>query len=170
MNLAYLSLGSNIAKETSLPSAVALLAQQGTLTVVSTVYETAPVGRPRQPLFWNAAVLLETALTPERLKDGTLSVIEERLGRKRDPDDPNAPRTIDIDISLWNLDVLTVKGKPVPDPDILRYAHVAVPLAEIAPGLVHPVNGQTLAVIARRLLREGQSVRRRPEVVLREGG
>ena len=46
----------------------------------------------------------------------------------------------------------------------------AVPLAEIAPGLVHPVTGQTLAVIARRLLLGGQSVRRRPEVALREGG
>ena len=55
---------------------------------------------------------------------------------------------------LWNEMVGEILGRPVPDPDILRYAHVAVPLAEIAPDLCHPVSGEQLADIAHRLATE----------------
>jgi 2-amino-4-hydroxy-6-hydroxymethyldihydropteridine diphosphokinase len=169
-NRAYLSLGSNIRKETNLPRAVTLLGQAGILAAVSSAYETLPVGRTDQPPFLNAAVLLLTEFSPEEVKDRLISSVEHRLNRVRDPADPNAPRTIDIDISLWNDEICTVKGQAVPDPDIMLYAHVTVPLAEIAPRLIHPVTGETLAAIAARLVGLGQVVTPRPDVVLRKEG
>jgi len=151
MNRAYLLLGSNIDAARNLPRAVALLAEAGCVRAVSSVYETAPVGRADQASFLNAAILLETRLGPAELKGAVIRRLEERLGRVRDPADRNAPRTIDADIVLWNKMVGEILGRPVPDPDILRYAHVAVPLAEIAPDLRHPVNGERLADVARSL-------------------
>jgi 2-amino-4-hydroxy-6-hydroxymethyldihydropteridine diphosphokinase len=133
---------------------------------VSRAYETEPVGCTDQATFLNAAVLLETSLTPEDLKLKAIDRIEAELGRVRDPLDKNAPRTIDIDISLWNNAVIEVSGRPVPDPDILRFAHVAVPLAEIAPDYVHPVSGETLAQIARRLLADSNAPRPRLDLSL----
>ncbi len=79
-------------------------------------------------------------------------MIEGKLGRVRDPNNKNAPRTIDLDISLWNDEVFDYGEKPwhIPDPDIVRFAHVVVPLAELAPDYVHPVEKVTLAQIAAR--------------------
>jgi 2-amino-4-hydroxy-6-hydroxymethyldihydropteridine diphosphokinase len=151
MNRAYLLLGSNIDAAHNLPRAVAILAEAGHVRAVSSVYETAPVGRADQASFLNAAILLETRLGPVELKGAVIRRLEERLGRVRDPADRNAPRTIDVDILLWNEMVGEILGRVVPDPDILRYAHVAVPLAEIAPDLIHPVMGERLADIARGL-------------------
>jgi 2-amino-4-hydroxy-6-hydroxymethyldihydropteridine diphosphokinase len=151
MNRAYLILGSNIDPVRNLTRAVAILAEAGRVRAVSSVYETAPVGRTDQASFLNAAVLLETRRGAAALKGEVIRRLEERLGRLRDPADRNAPRTIDVDIVLWNEMVGEILGRPVPDPDILRYAHVAVPLAEIAPDLSHPISGERLAEIARSL-------------------
>jgi 2-amino-4-hydroxy-6-hydroxymethyldihydropteridine diphosphokinase len=168
-NKAYLSLGSNIDKERNLPRAVALLAEAGQLLTVSSAYETEPRGRRDQPSFLNAAVLLITELSAADLKRNILANIEQRLGRQRDPRDKNAPRTIDVDIALWNDFVGEILGRPVPDPDILRFVHVALPLAEIAPAVVHPESGETLAEIARRLQQEGPEARVRPDIMLDPG-
>lgn len=156
MNRAYLALGSNIDPRRNLTRAVALLAAAGRVRSVSRVWETAPVGRTDQPPFLNAAVLLETELAPEALKEGVIADLEARLGRVRDPADRNAPRTIDVDIVLWNDRVGEILGRPVPDPDLLRHAHVAVPVAELDPELPHPVSGEPLAAIARRLAAAAQ--------------
>ena len=111
MPIAYLSLGSNLDKERNLPAAVRLLATHGRLLAVSAVYETAPVGNPDDPAFFNAAVALETNLPPAELKRQVLAHIEQQLGRQRSPD-PNAPRTIDVDISLYDDAILDL-GKLV---------------------------------------------------------
>jgi 2-amino-4-hydroxy-6-hydroxymethyldihydropteridine diphosphokinase len=170
MNRAYLVLGSNIDPARNLPRAVALLAKAGHIRAASSVYETAPVGRSDQAPFLNAAVLLETRLTPAVLKGDIILRLEERLGRVRDPADRNAPRTIDVDIVLWNDLVGEILGRPVPDPDILRHAHVAVPLAEIAPDLIHPANSERLADIAHRLAAAASPPpARRPDVRLLPG-
>jgi 2-amino-4-hydroxy-6-hydroxymethyldihydropteridine diphosphokinase len=155
----YLALGSNVGKERNLPRAVALLAGLlgGPLAAVSRVYETSPVGTVAQPVFWNAAVLAETVLTAGEVKRRVIPEIESRLGRVRDPRDRNAPRTIDVDVVLWGDRVGEVEGRPLPDPDLLRFAHVAVPLAEIAPDLRHPVDGRRLAAIARELVARDQA-------------
>lgn len=158
MPRACIALGSNIQAEHYLPEAVRRLAARCRVLAVSPVYETAPVGKTDQPNFLNAAVLIETDLSAEALKTQVLQVIERDLGRVRTAD-KNAPRTIDLDIALFGESVLDVGARHIPDPDILRYAHLAVPLAALAPDLRHPETGQTLAEIARNLPAAGLRVR-----------
>ena len=151
--VAYISLGSNIAPEENLAAAVKLLRQSCRVLAVSSAYITAPQGYTDQPDFYNMAVKVETVLTPAEFKLQVLDRIEAQLKRVRDPHNKNAPRTIDLDLSLWGDLSLDYGERPwhVPDKDIVRFAHVAVPLAEIAPDFVHPETGDTLLQIAARL-------------------
>ncbi|MEA3336169.1 MAG: 2-amino-4-hydroxy-6-hydroxymethyldihydropteridine diphosphokinase [Chloroflexota bacterium] len=164
MNVAYLSLGSNIDKEDNLVDAVDLLAKHGRLLAVSPVYETEAVGNPDDPTFFNAAVMLLTPLSAAQLKETVLRKIEAQLGRRRH-DDPNAPRTIDLDISLFNNEVLTLGKRQIPDPEILLYPHVVVPLADVAPDYVHPQTGERLQDIACRVLRNSRQFLIRQEEI-----
>jgi len=147
MNRVFVSMGSNMDSEHNMREAARRLALRAHLLAVSPVYQTTPVGNLDQPDFLNAAVLLETDLSPRELKARILQVIEQELGRVRSPD-KNASRTIDLDIALFGDQVLDVGSRHIPDPDILRYAHVAVPLADLAPDSRHPETGQTLQDIA----------------------
>jgi 2-amino-4-hydroxy-6-hydroxymethyldihydropteridine diphosphokinase len=160
------SLGANIQPERNLPEAVRRLGRCCRLLAVSPVYETPPVGRTDQPNFLNAAVRLETYRSPAELKGEVLLEIEKELGRVRTAD-KNAPRTVDLDISLFGDQVLELEGRHIPDPDILEFPHVARPLADLAPGFRHPETGQTLAQIAEGLSDEG--LRRRDDIVLGPG-
>jgi 2-amino-4-hydroxy-6-hydroxymethyldihydropteridine diphosphokinase len=160
----FVALGSNIEPERHLPRAVKLLAERTDLVAVSPVYETAPVGKEDQANFLNAAVVLRTRHSAAALKREVLSEIEQTLGRVR-TEDKNAPRTIDLDIALFDYAVLAVGGRHIPDPDIEAYAHLAVPLADVAPYYVHPESGRALQEIAASLLRTG--MRLRPDVDLR---
>jgi len=156
LNRAYLSLGSNIDKERNLVRAVRLLSDAVHLVAVSSVYETAPVGNPHQESFLNAAVVVETPLSAEALKRDVLMPIEDRLGRRRTAD-RNAPRTIDIDIALFNEEVL--------DPEIATRSHLAVPLAEVAAAYRLPPIGKTLSEVAAGL--PHASIRRRSDLSLK---
>lgn len=149
MHRAYILVGSNIDKERNLPAAIRLLEECCHVVAVSSIYETMPVGRTDQPSFFNAAVIVETPLPARTLKWQVLRSIEKQLGRVR-TGDPNAPRTIDLDIVLFDDTVFDLDGTPIPDPAILEHPHIALPLAEMAPAYVHPVTGQTLAEIAKR--------------------
>jgi dihydroneopterin aldolase/2-amino-4-hydroxy-6-hydroxymethyldihydropteridine diphosphokinase len=155
--MVFISLGSNIKPEQNLAKAVQLLRSKAKVTGVSSVWRTAAQGFSEQPDFLNMAVRIATALSRETLKTDVLDWIERELGRKRDPLNKNAPRTIDLDISLWGDKVLEYGSKPwrVPDPDIVRFAHVAIPLAELAPDFVHPTEGVTLAEIAGQFDQQG---------------
>lgn len=146
-NLAYLSLGSNIEPDRNLPAAVSQLAQFGQVRAVSSVWETLPVGFSDQPNFLNAVVLLETHLSARALREEAITAIEEALGRVR-TENKNAPRTIDIDIMLFNHDIIQLERRRIPDPEVLERSFVAIPLAEITPDYVHPETGQTLKDIA----------------------
>lgn len=132
-----------------MPAAVRLLAQMTRLTAVSRVWETTPVGLTGQANFLNAAAMVETDLPALALKREVLVLIERQLGRVRQAD-KNAPRPIDLDIVLFNEDILEVGPRHIPDPEIVERAFVAIPLAEISPHYRHPELGQTLAEIARR--------------------
>jgi 2-amino-4-hydroxy-6-hydroxymethyldihydropteridine diphosphokinase len=181
-NRAYLSLGSNIEPEQNLPAAVRQLAAFGRVLAMSSVWESAPLANPAEGLkssgraasfirraganFLNAALLLETDLSAERLYDEAIAIVEGRLGRVRDPRDKYAPRTIDIDLSLFNHDVLTVGAHRIPDPDIVKRAFVAVPLAELDPEYPHPVAGRTLGEIA-AAFQSQSGLTPRPDVRLR---
>lgn len=159
--MAYLSLGSNIEPAVNLPAAVRLLAQLTRVMAVSSVWESAPVGLTDQANFLNAAVVIETNLTASALKHEVLESIERQLGRVRQAD-KNAPRPIDLDIMLFNEDILQVGQRHIPDPEIVERAFVAIPLAEVAPQYRHPEMDQTLAEIARRF--ETSGMQPRPEV------
>jgi 2-amino-4-hydroxy-6-hydroxymethyldihydropteridine diphosphokinase len=156
---AGLLLGSNISPETNLPAAVARIGERGTIVRVSNVWQTAPVGFADQRDFCNAAVLLKTALTRDGLRQ-TLRAIEDALGRVRDPSNKNAPRTIDIDIVVWESEI---------DPEVAGQVFAAVPLAEVLPD-AH-VGGERLIDVAGRLqARDAGALRlvRRPDLRLTE--
>lgn len=173
-NRAVISLGSNVNKEENLPASIRLLAELCDVVDVSPVYETLPVGLPDQPNFFNAAVIVETEMQPARLKKKVLSHIEELLNRMR-TGNRNAPRTIDLDLALFNDEVCEYDGHEVPDPDVLSFAHVAVPIADMAPHMLHPQTGESMADIAARLMREATARNEghpmlwiRPDVSLRD--
>jgi 2-amino-4-hydroxy-6-hydroxymethyldihydropteridine diphosphokinase len=170
-HLAFVLLGSNIDKEHNLPEAVRLLGRLARVVAVSTVYETAPVAAENTPDFFNAAVLLETELTAAQFRKDVLGVTERELGRVRTAD-KNAPRTIDIDLILFNRKVFDLDpDHHIPDPELLRSSHVAVPIAELDPLFLHPETGESLAAIAHRLVAgdavaRRQAMRPRPDIQL----
>ena len=149
-NRGLLVLGSNIRPEDNLPQAVDLLASYGTIRATSQVWQSAPVGFHDQPDFLNAAVLLETDLSAEKIIANVIPAIEGSLQRHRDPHNKNAPRTIDVDLVMFNDWTGQILGHEIPDPEILTRPFLAVPLAQVAPTVVHPVTGETLQQIAAR--------------------
>jgi 2-amino-4-hydroxy-6-hydroxymethyldihydropteridine diphosphokinase len=151
-NQIVISIGSNIDKEINLPLAVQLLAKKCTLVAASPVYETVPVGLINQANFFNAALLVHTNLDPLQFKQQILIPIEQQLNRVRTAE-KNAPRTIDLDISLVNDEIRDIDPTHhVPDPDLLKFPHVAVPIADLLPDMPHPETTEPLHTIAARLL------------------
>lgn len=151
-NVALVLLGSNIERQQNLPAAVDRLRRHSAwrVTAVSSIYESAAVGGSGpQPVFWNAAVCLETVLSAAALRS-ELRRMESEMGRHRSAD-KFAARPIDLDIALFNDCKVNIEGSLIPDPDIERHAHVAAPLAEIAPNRVHPSNGLRLSDIVAKL-------------------
>jgi 2-amino-4-hydroxy-6-hydroxymethyldihydropteridine diphosphokinase len=142
MATAYLGLGSNLGdRKHNLSQALGLLSTHVMIEEVSSIYETEPVGYQPQPLFLNAVCRISTELNPKQLLR-LVKKIEAKLGRK--PGFPNAPRPIDIDILFYGDEVFSSEGLTVPHPRLLERAFVLVPLAEIAPELVHPISGKTV--------------------------
>lgn len=134
---ACLLLGSNIEPELNIPRAVALLHKKLTVLKWSSVWQSASV-ECCYPDYLNMAVLVSTRFQAGELKLRVLRPMEARLGRLR-TEDPNASRTIDIDIVLFDGETL--------DADLWEYAHRAVPVAELFPGLVSP-DGELLRDVA----------------------
>lgn len=146
-HLYALSLGSNLAPETNLPQAVRRLDELLLILVVSTAWESPAAieegaAQNSYPDFVNAALLARSPLPPQQLKQQVIRRIEAQLGRVRSTD-KFAPRTIDIDI-------LVVDGQPLED-GLWHHAYLALPLAELLPGLANPASGETLARAAARL-------------------
>lgn len=149
----YVVLGSNINPHENMQRCVELLRQQCTVLQVSSVYRTPPEEFEEQDDFLNAVVKLHTDKTPLAFKLEIIGGIEQTLKRVRDPNNIAGPRTIDLDISLWGDEVFDYGDKPwhVPDKDVLKYAYVTVPLAELSPDLLHPETGERMVDIAFRL-------------------
>jgi 2-amino-4-hydroxy-6-hydroxymethyldihydropteridine diphosphokinase len=141
---AYLILGSNIGPEVHLPKAVTKLSAYGVIQKISSAWENEPVGTTG-PNFLNACVLFESNFQQDDLKHKVISRIEDQLGRQR-TSDKYAPRTIDIDIVIFDGSLLNY--------DLLDLAFVVVPLAEIHPGFQNPVTGEPLQETATRLRRD----------------
>lgn len=158
--IAYLGLGANLGdREANLCGAVELLAATPGLRVrrVSSVYETEPVGPREQPWFLNQVVEVETGLSPRALLARALE-IEAALGRARR--ERWGPRTIDIDILLYDDLVLEAPELTLPHPRLTHRAFSLVPLAELVPTRTLP-GGQTVADVAARASTAGAEVRRR---------
>lgn len=159
--LAFISLGSNIEPEKNLSLGARRLGELGRLIAVSTVYQNPAVGPTPQPDFLNAAALIETDQPAETIRLH-LRDIETDAGRVR-TFDKYAPRTLDLDLCLLGTQITECPEPSLPDPDLLTRAHLAVPMAELAPTFLHPITGEALQIIADRLRPEASLVPR-PEI------
>ena len=158
-----LTLGSNIDPEQHIFKALEALDRLLGVEAVSAIYEAEPVGAPG-PKFLNAAVRIETTLSPTELKHEVLRPLEIELGRVRGTD-PNLPRTIDIDIAAVQDLVLTNEdiGFQLPDPAITEHAHLALPLRDAAPDFWHPAENASLDEIGQRFMK-APGIRKREDL------
>jgi len=153
MARAFVSVGSNIEPAENTERAVRLLGRKEHIVGISTVYLTEAEGRPGQPQYYNCVVEIETDLPPVMLKHGVLKRIENELGRTQN-EDKYAPRTIDLDLILYNDLVAATEDLTLPDPDIVRRPFLAIPLQELAPGLVLPGSGLRIDEVASAMKRQ----------------
>ena len=146
MNTAYLLTGSNLGESASqLRLANQYISQQcGKIITQSAVYQTAPWGIQDQPYFLNQAIQLETTLEPEALMQELL-LIETLMGRIRTI--KYGSRVIDLDIMFFNDLIINKPLLQLPHPAMAERRFVLVPMAEIAPNLVHPVYNKTIQTL-----------------------
>ena len=144
MDRVAISLGSNLGdRRAHLDFAVSRLRESLGHLNVSTYYETEPVGAPGpQPAYLNAAAVGETSVSAREIL-ATLMAIERERGRERPFQ--NAARTLDLDLILMGTLVLNEEALTVPHPRFRERRFVLEPLAEIAPEMVDPVTGSTVA-------------------------
>ncbi len=163
--MAYLGLGANLPWDGALPEQTLwrvsyALGDLGQVIACSGLWRTEPVGPvPDQPPFVNAAVVLKTGFTPEKLLTALLN-LEQYYGRVRGPI-AKGPRTLDLDLLLIErLPFHEGEAQPVllqtpelklPHPELHRRRFALAPLAEIAPGLRHPELGRTIKELLQEL-------------------
>ncbi|MEQ8756668.1 MAG: 2-amino-4-hydroxy-6-hydroxymethyldihydropteridine diphosphokinase [Coleofasciculus sp. G1-WW12-02] len=145
-----IALGSNLGDSSAiLEAAIVMLAKTPGITVTSqsSWYQTAPVGPP-QPDYLNGCVIIDVQLTPQDLLQTTLS-IEKQFGRERP--ERWGPRTLDLDILLFDNLIIDTPTLQIPHPRMSERAFVLVPLAEIAPDWLEPVSGCAIAQLVQRV-------------------
>jgi 2-amino-4-hydroxy-6-hydroxymethyldihydropteridine diphosphokinase len=147
MSIAYIGIGSNIDPEENILKAVTLLTRHVVVAGLSTFYRTKPLDRPDQPLFYNGVVRIDTGVGPKDLKYHILKKIEKDLGRRRSAD-KSAPRTIDLDILVFDSLVIRDRDLNIPDPDILKRPFLAVPLCELDRELIVSGSNRPIREIA----------------------
>jgi 2-amino-4-hydroxy-6-hydroxymethyldihydropteridine diphosphokinase len=138
----YLALGSNLGDRlANLKQAIDSLTPQMEVKAKSFVYETPPWGYEDQPKFLNQVIKAKTYLDPERLLKH-LKRLEVALGRKESF--PNGPRLIDMDILFYDDLVLNNPSLVIPHPRLHERGFVLLPLMDISPDLVHPINKKSV--------------------------
>ena len=158
---AYVGLGSNLGdRAATFASAIGALAASSGIDVVavSSVIETAPVGDQDQPPFLNAAISVRTTLTPRALLTSCQS-IELAHGRDRAVERRWGPRTLDLDVLLYQAVVVDEPGLRIPHPHLHERLFALGPLAEIAPEAVHPGFGCSVESLRRELEERAEDLR-----------
>jgi 2-amino-4-hydroxy-6-hydroxymethyldihydropteridine diphosphokinase len=141
MHTATILLGSNINPKENIDKAIDRLIRECTLINTSRIWETDAIGSDG-PDFLNAAIMIETPLVENDLKNLVLRKIEKDLGRVR-TEDKNAPRPIDLDIIIFDEQVV--------DQDLWQRSFIASPISDLFPNLQHPINKKTLLQVAKEL-------------------
>jgi len=159
----FLGLGSNLGdREANLAGAERAVTRRGfRVAARSSTYLTEPKDAPDQGWFLNAVLGGESGLSPEDLLDACLDA-ERELGRERGPR-RNAPRTADVDLLLYGLEVRALPLLTVPHPRLAERRFVLVPLAEIAPDALHPVLGLSVRELLERCPDRSRVTLVRPE-------
>lgn len=146
---AYIGLGSNCGDRPALvQSAIRALADAVAVVGASPLFESRPLGGPAQDDFCNAAVCVRTDRSARSLLDLCLA-IEREHGRLRDAELRWGPRTLDLDLLLYGDHVIDEPGLRVPHPRLHARLFVLIPLAAIAPDLVHPVLDRSIHELVR---------------------
>ncbi|WP_025765039.1 2-amino-4-hydroxy-6-hydroxymethyldihydropteridine diphosphokinase [Dyadobacter tibetensis] len=146
INILYLLLGSNLGDRQAVLSQASeeIVRAVGTIQKSSSLYETAPWGVTNQPAFLNQVLEVRTTLSPDAVLHSVLE-IEQALGRVRF--ERWGARVIDIDILFFNDLVCHEARLTIPHPRLHERRFTLVPLAEIAPVLVHPLLGKTIQIL-----------------------
>ncbi|MDJ0844194.1 2-amino-4-hydroxy-6-hydroxymethyldihydropteridine diphosphokinase [Crocosphaera sp.] len=154
MSKCAIALGSNLGDSLNiLETTITLLSQHPSIELISHSpwYQTTPIGPP-QPDYLNGCAILETSLTPEDLLQ-TLLGIEQKFGRIRR--EKWGPRTLDLDLLLYDDLILDTPSLTIPHPLMLERAFVLVPLADIAASWVHPMSKKMIQEHLNRVNCEG---------------
>jgi 2-amino-4-hydroxy-6-hydroxymethyldihydropteridine diphosphokinase len=179
-SVAFIAVGSNIDPQKNIAAALAALLEKARVVSSSTFYRTEPIGRENQPPFINGIWRIDSSLGPLQIKNDLLQPVEVSLGRRRTAD-KFAPRTIDLDLVLYDDRVCDSANLRLPHPDILRpFVHIPVRellerdgsgidvrlrrrIAELLPGQgAHVQPGEALPDFTTRLTRlVGTSARQR---------
>lgn len=149
MARAFIAIGSNVEPAYNVIVGIRSLVQRTGVCGISTVYRTAALGRPEQPDYFNCVVEILTDAPPVQVKHGVLRPIEKCIGRERS-DDKYAPRPIDLDLIVYGELVMDTEDIRLPDPEILKRPFLAIPLLELAPGLVLPGYDLPIGQVAAR--------------------
>jgi 2-amino-4-hydroxy-6-hydroxymethyldihydropteridine diphosphokinase len=157
LNLCAISLGSNLgASRSILDGSIDRLRSHPQISViaVSSWYLTAPIGPP-QPDYLNGCATIQTSLEPLNLLN-LLHTIESEFGRIRQ--EVWGARTLDLDLLLYDKLIINLPALQIPHPRMLERAFVLVPLAEIAPNLLEPRSGDSIATLCNKLEYSGVNI------------